>query len=86
MASWVGARLIRRPFLSTIVSCVNRRIADILWAYKQHGSALLRDVAHLAQAFLLELRVAHRQDLVDHKDLGLQVGSDRKCQPQVHAG
>ena len=45
----------------------------------------MRHVAHLAQALLLERRVADRQHLVHQQDLRLQVRGDGEGQPHVHA-
>ena len=42
-------------------------------------------LAHLPQAPLLELRVADREHLVHHQDLGLQVGGHGEGQAHVHA-
>ena len=55
-------------------------------AHKQHRATLARHIAHLAQALLLELGVAHRQHLVHQQDLRFQVGGDGERQPHVHAG
>ena len=44
-----------------------------------------RGLAHLSQAFLLELGVADGQDLVDEQDLGLQVRGDGEGQAHIHA-
>src|SRR5262249_35458903 len=44
-----------------------------------------RDGADPFQALLLERRVAHRQDLVDEQDLGVEVGGDGEGQPNIHA-
>jgi len=38
------------------------------------------DVVHLAEAFLLEGGVAHRQHFVDDQDLGSEVGATAKGQ------
>ena len=40
---------------------------------------------HAPEALALELGVAHGQHLVDHEDVGLEVGGHREGQPQVHA-
>ena len=42
-------------------------------------------VDHLSHALLLELRVPHRQDLVDHQDLRIQVRGHGEGQAHVHA-
>ena len=54
-------------------------------ADEQDRPALLADVVHLAQALVLERRVADRQHLVDEQDLRLEVGGDGEGQPHVHA-
>ena len=54
-------------------------------AHEQHRPALAGHVAHLAQAFLLELGVAHRQHFVHDQDLGVQVGGHGEGQAHVHA-
>ena len=52
----------------------------------EHGAAVLvGDIAHFAQAFLLELHVAHGQDLVHDHDLAVQMGSDGEGQLDEHA-
>ena len=56
-------------------------VADV-----EHGAAVLvGDIAHFAQAFLLELHVAHGQDLVHDHDLAVQMGSDGEGQLDEHA-
>ena len=56
-------------------------VADV-----EHRAALLAGhVAHLAQALLLELHVAHRQYLVHHHDLRVQMGGHREGQLHEHA-
>ena len=57
----------------------------MLWLTKSDRAALARDVAHLAEALLLERRVADRQHLVDEQDLGLEVRRHREGEPHVHA-
>ena len=57
----------------------------MLWLTNSTVRPLLRHVVHLAEALLLELRVAHRQHLVDDQDLGLEVRGHRERQPHVHA-
>ena len=54
-------------------------------ADEQDGAALARDVAHLAEALLLERGVADREHLVDEQDLGLEVRRDGERQPHIHA-
>ena len=54
-------------------------------ADEQHGPAVARHVAHLAQALLLEFRVADGEHLVDQQDLGFEVGRDGERQAHVHA-
>src|SRR4051812_25445749 len=43
------------------------------------------DPLHLPNAFLLEFRVAYRQDLVNDENVRLKVRRDRKCQTHIHA-
>ena len=57
----------------------------MLWLTKRTVRPLLRHVAHLAQAFLLERGVADGQHLVDQQDLGLEMGGDGEAEPHVHA-
>ncbi len=54
-------------------------------AHEEDRAARRRDVAHLAEALLLELRVADGEHLVDEQDLGLEVGGDGEREPHVHA-
>ena len=42
--------------------------------------------AQKAHAFLDEERVAHRERLVDHQDVGVDVRDDREGEPDDHAG
>ena len=52
----------------------------------QNGSAFVsRRIAHSAQAFLLELHITHRQDLVHDHDFGVQVGGYGEGQFYIHA-
>ena len=55
-----------------------------LVADKQHRAAAAGDLAHLAEAFLLELGVTNGQDFVDNQDLWIEVRCDCKCEPDVH--
>ena len=57
----------------------------MLWLTNSTVRPLARHVLHLAEALLLELRVADRQHLVDDQDLRLQVRRDRERQPHIHA-
>ena len=68
----------------TRVSSVRRRMARHVVADEQHRAPLLGHVAHLAQAFALELGVADRQHLVHDQDFRLQVRGHREGQPHVH--
>ena len=53
--------------------------------HEEHRAAVAgSDFLHLAEAALLELRVAHRQDFVDDEQLGLEVRRDREGEPHVH--
>ena len=74
------------PFWITMDSWVRRKDGGHVVADEQHRASLLGHVAHLAQAFALELRIAHRQDFVHDQDLRLEVRRDGERQPQVHAG
>src|SRR5512145_2056936 len=49
-----------------------------IMAHKQHRTPALRHLPHLPQTLPLELRIPHRQHLVDQQDLRLQVGRDRE--------
>ena len=53
-------------------------------ADEDDGASLLRGRLHPPKALLLEGEVAHREDLVDDQDLGLQVGSHREGKPELH--
>ena len=56
-------------------------VADV-----QDGAALLPgNIAHFAQAFLLELHIAHGQHFVHYHDLAVQVGGNGKRQLDEHA-
>src|SRR5260370_29938307 len=44
------------------------------------------DIAHLAEAFFLEIYVADGQDFIDEENLRLEVSSDSEGQADVHAG
>src|SRR5262249_31318757 len=59
---------------------------DYVVADEQDGPPALGGVADLAQALLLERRVADRQHLVDEQDLGFQMRGDGKGQAHEHAG
>ena len=61
-------------------------IAGILWLTNSTVRPCLRDVLHLAQALLLELRIAHGQHLVHDEDFRFQVGGHGEGQAHVHAG
>jgi len=49
------------------------------------GTAGASDVAHFAEAFFLEIYIAHRQDLVDEEDFWFEVRGYREGQADVHA-
>ena len=55
-------------------------------ADQQHRAPVAGDLAHLAEALGLKVRIADRQHLVDEEDLAVQVGGDREGQTDVHAG
>src|SRR5699024_10628124 len=56
-------------------------VADV----EHRAPVLVGDVAHLAQAFLLELHVAHGQHFVHDHDLAVQVGGHGEGQLDEHA-
>ena len=56
-----------------------------LVADEQDRAAVAADVAHLAEALLLERGVADGEHFVDDQDLGLEVRGHRERQPHVHA-
>ena len=45
----------------------------------------LLELAQEAHALLSEEHVADRQRLVDHQDVGIDMGDDRECKADVHA-
>ena len=53
-------------------------------ADEDDGASVPRDVAHLAEALLLELDVADGEHLVDEEDLGLEVRGDGEREPHLH--
>ena len=57
---------------------------DQVVTHEQHGAVLPRHIADLAEAFLLERRIADRQDLVDEQDLGLEMRGNGEGQPKIH--
>lgn len=50
------------------------------------GAALASNLAHFAEAFFLEVYIAHRQDLINEENFWFEVGGDGKGQADVHAG
>jgi hypothetical protein len=50
------------------------------------GLGLLPELGQLVQALRLEGRVAHREDLVDEKDVRVDVGGHREAEPDGHSG
>ena len=54
-------------------------------ADEQDGAAVFRDIAHLADALLLEPDVTDREHLVHDQDLRLQVGGHGERQADVHS-
>ena len=54
-------------------------------ADEEHGPPRPATLAHLAEALLLERRVADREHLVDEQDLRLEMRGDRERQAHVHA-
>ena len=75
----------RRPRSSSSADVASRCTAAMLWLTNSTVRPPLRDVVHLAEALLLEARVADRQHLVDDQDLGLEVRGDGEREPHVHA-
>ena len=57
----------------------------MLWLTNRTVRPPRRHFVHLAQAFLLERRVADGQHLVDDQDLRLEVRRHGEGQPHVHA-
>ena len=57
----------------------------MLWLTNSTVRPRSRDVPHLAEALLLELRVADRQHLVDDENLGLQMRRNGEGEAHVHA-
>jgi hypothetical protein len=53
--------------------------------YEDDGSSLLRNLAHLSKRFALEGGVSYGQDLVDQKNLGLEMSGDGEGQSDRHA-
>ena len=52
---------------------------------EHHRPPGVRELLHPPEAPPLELRVAHREHLVDEQDLRLEVGRDGEREPDVHA-
>src|SRR6266513_5940626 len=50
------------------------------------GASGAGDIAHLAEAFFLEIHVADGQDFIDKENLRLEVSSDSEGQTDIHAG
>ena len=63
----------------------SRYTAAMLWLTNSTVRPPLADVVHLAEALLLEPRVADREHFVDDQDLRLEVRRDREREPHVHA-
>src|SRR5258708_23997026 len=53
---------------------------------EDHCASCAGDIAHLAEAFFLEIHVADGQDFIDEENLRLEVSSDSKGQADIHAG
>ena len=53
--------------------------------HKKHCSTFACYILHLAQAFLLEFRIANSKYLVDDKDFRLQMSGYGKGQADFHA-
>src|ERR1700674_2835185 len=50
------------------------------------GAARAGNVAHLAEAFFLEVDVADGEDFINEKDFGFEMGGDGEGEAHVHAG
>ena len=53
--------------------------------HEQERGAVGHDLADPAEALLLEVGVPDGQDLVDEKDVGIEVGSDGEAEADLHA-
>src|SRR6185295_20292849 len=53
--------------------------------YKQHRPPAILKSTEKASAFLLEKHIANGQRLIDHKDISINVGNNRKGEPDRHA-
>src|SRR5262245_36329395 len=54
--------------------------------YEQNRPTAPGHLPHFPHAFLLELRIPHRQDLINDEDLGLEVCCHGEGEADVHAG
>jgi len=54
-------------------------------ADEQDGASLTRNVAHLADALLLECLITHGKHFIDEQDLRLQVRGDGEREAEIHA-
>ena len=55
-------------------------------ADEEHGASFFaRHLAHLAEAFLLERRVANGEHFVDDENFRIEMCRDREGEPNVHA-
>jgi len=57
-----------------------------LMGNEDDGAAGAGDVAHFAEAFLLEVEVADGENLIDEENFRLEMGGDGERQADVHAG
>ena len=55
-------------------------------ANKQHRPTFTRHLLHLPKTLPLKFRIPHRQHLINHQYLRLQVGGHGEAEPYLHAG
>src|ERR1700693_4943605 len=63
------------------------QLADRLHAvaHQQDGAALARRFVDAFLALARERSITDREHLVDDHDVGLELGCDRECKPNLHA-
>src|SRR5438105_14068179 len=55
-------------------------------ADEDNGAAVLIDAAiHLGKTFLLKAGIAHGENLIDDKNIGIEMRSDSECEPDIHS-
>src|SRR4051812_7676697 len=52
---------------------------------KQHGSSFACHLLHSADTFLPKSRISHREHLIYHENLGLEMRSYSKSEPDIHS-